>query len=107
MFGTTKAFLDYFSLKKLEDLPPLADLSDWESLRVQLNLPEVEDQSGGGAEFEADAAARDLPILYGEEDADSEVKEDKPHLTVLTSSADPESEAEEDLKVSDWPDSVG
>lgn len=42
MFGTTRIFLDYFGLKKLEDLPPLADLSDWESLRVQLNLPEVE-----------------------------------------------------------------
>src|SRR5690606_12039890 len=41
MFGTTKTFLDYFGLKKLDDLPPLADLSDWESLRVQLNLPEV------------------------------------------------------------------
>ena len=33
IFGTTKGFLDYFGLKKLEDLPPLADLSDWESLR--------------------------------------------------------------------------
>jgi segregation and condensation protein B len=107
MFGTTKAFLDYFSLKKLEDLPPLADLSDWESLRVQLNLPEVEAQSGGGAEMEADAAARDLPILYGEEAADPEVEADKPHLTVLTSNADSEFEAEEEIQVSEWPDSVG
>ena len=31
----------YFGLKKLDDLPPLADLSDWESLRVQLDLPAV------------------------------------------------------------------
>ena len=45
LFGTTKLFLDYFGLKKLEDLPPLADLSDWESLRVQLNLPEVENDA--------------------------------------------------------------
>jgi segregation and condensation protein B len=43
LFGTTKLFLDYFGLKKLEDLPPLADLADWESLRVQLNLPQVEE----------------------------------------------------------------
>ena len=28
MFGTTKAFLDYFSLKKLDDLPPLDPLCD-------------------------------------------------------------------------------
>ena len=107
MFGTTKAFLDYFSLKKLEDLPPLADLADWESLRIQLNLPEVENQAGGGAEMEADAAARDLPILYGEDDPDSEGDENKPHLTVLTSNADAEVEAEEEIQVSEWPDSVG
>ncbi len=44
MFGTTKTFLDYFGLKSLDDLPPLADLSDWESLRVQLNLPEVSEE---------------------------------------------------------------
>ena len=43
LFGTTKLFLDYFGLKKLEDLPPLADLADWETLRVQLNLPQVEE----------------------------------------------------------------
>jgi segregation and condensation protein B len=48
MFGTTKGFLDYFSLKQLDDLPPLADLSDWESLRLQLNLPEVEGRGDAG-----------------------------------------------------------
>ncbi len=42
MFGTTKGFLDYFGLKKLDDLPELADLSDWESLRVQLDFPDVD-----------------------------------------------------------------
>ena len=67
MFGTTKAFLDYFSLKKLDDLPPLADLSDWESLRVQLNLPDVEDQTESSAEEIVDAAASDLPVLYPED----------------------------------------
>ena len=48
MLGTTKQFLDYFGLKKLDDLPPLADLSDWESLRVQLNLPTVEETDDPG-----------------------------------------------------------
>jgi segregation and condensation protein B len=47
MFGTTRQFLDYFGLKKLDDLPPLADLADWESLRVQLNLPAVEEDEAG------------------------------------------------------------
>ena len=78
MFGTTKAFLDYFSLKKLDDLPPLADLSDWESLRVQLNLPEVE--GAGEADIDVDGVAEgqahDLPVLYPEgEEADEAISE--------------------------------
>jgi len=68
MFGTTKMFLDYFGLKKLDDLPPLADLTDWESLRVQLNLPAVDEDE------EPDSAPPviDLPVLYPE-DGDEEV----------------------------------
>lgn len=65
MFGTTKHFLDYFGLKKLDDLPPLADLADWESLRVQLDLPDVADEE---AEPET-AEVTDLPVLvYPEND---------------------------------------
>ena len=30
MFATTKAFLDHFNLKNLDDLPPLADLRELE-----------------------------------------------------------------------------
>jgi segregation and condensation protein B len=67
MFGTTKTFLDYFGLKKLEDLPPLADLSDWESLRVQLDLPEVEEDASPGS-----ASVTDLPVLYPEIPADDD-----------------------------------
>lgn len=52
MFGTTRLFLDYFGLKKLEDLPPLADLSDWETLRVQLNLPAVNEEEVHGESAE-------------------------------------------------------
>lgn len=44
MFGTTNQFLDYFNLKKLDDLPPLSELTDIEGLKIQLDLPEVEGQ---------------------------------------------------------------
>ena len=75
MFGTTKIFLDYFGLKKLDDLPPLADLSDWESLRIQLNLPAVDEDE----EPEPTAPVTDLPVLYPEgvdgDDSDAEVNE--------------------------------
>ena len=61
MFSTTKAFLDYFGLKKLDDLPPLADLSDWENLRVQLNLPDVDESPSSDADV-----APDAPALFAE-----------------------------------------
>jgi segregation and condensation protein B len=38
MYGTTRDFLDYFGLKKLDDLPALGELSDFESLSAQLDF---------------------------------------------------------------------
>lgn len=42
LYGTTKAFLDYFSLKSLNELPTLSELNDLESqeakLQIQLEL---------------------------------------------------------------------
>ena len=69
MFGTTKMFLDYFGLKKLDDLPPLVNLSDWETLRIQLNLPTVEEEE----EVVEMAEITDLPVLYPQ--VDNEVDE--------------------------------
>jgi segregation and condensation protein B len=40
LLGTTKDFLDYFGLKTLEQLPPLAELRSLEELDPQLALPE-------------------------------------------------------------------
>ncbi|MCH7822892.1 MAG: SMC-Scp complex subunit ScpB [Proteobacteria bacterium] len=82
MFGTTKSFLDYFGLKKLDDLPPLADLSDWENLRVQLNLPEVDE------DVTTDTAhITDLPELHPQDSID-----------------DTGAEKWDKLVVSEWPD---
>ena len=91
MFATTKYFLDYFGLKKLDDLPPLADLSDWESLRIQLNLPEVEEDTSTDP-----PEAHDLPVLYPEVDADAEDEGEEILDEVAID--------EEQLVVSGWPD---
>lgn len=66
IYGTTKEFLDYFDLKKLDDLPPLAELKDLEAFTAQLELTDAESlPAGAGA-----------PLLVGldsdTEDADSE-----------------------------------
>jgi segregation and condensation protein B len=42
MYGTTREFLDYFGLRQLEDLPPLAEIRDLDRLGAQLELPDGE-----------------------------------------------------------------
>lgn len=38
LLGTTKAFLDYFGLQRLDDLPPLSELKDFAELDPQMQL---------------------------------------------------------------------
>ena len=40
LFGTTREFLDYFGLKTLDELPPLAELSAMADVNLQLDLGE-------------------------------------------------------------------
>jgi segregation and condensation protein B len=89
LLGTTREFLDYFSLKKLDDLPTLAQLKELEDLRVQLSLP------GAGPEAPAadavdTAAAGDTDLEAAaddDEDSDSQRAQDADH----TQDADAES----------------
>ena len=71
LLGTTRDFLDYFSLKKLDDLPTLAQLKELEDLRVQLTLP------GAGPEVAAEtgAAGEPDPLDAGADD-DEEQEQD-------------------------------
>jgi segregation and condensation protein B len=57
LLGTTREFLDYFSLKKLDDLPTLAQLKELEDLRVQLTLPGAEAEVLTDPQSPTDAAA--------------------------------------------------
>ena len=95
MFGTTKQFLDYFGLKKLDDLPPLADLSDWESLRVQLNLPAVE-EDGLPEAGAAPTEAVDVPPPFTEDDQ-SDVVEIDDDEEVAVPDIEP-------IAATEWPD---
>ena len=40
LYGTTRTFLDYFNLKSLDALPPLAEIRDLEQLSKSLGSPE-------------------------------------------------------------------
>ena len=76
LLGTTREFLDYFSLKKLDDLPTLAQLKELEDLRVQLTLPGAEAQVLAEAEAETetqmDAAADVEPQAEDDEEPPAE-----------------------------------
>jgi len=55
LLGTTREFLDYFSLKKLDDLPTLTQLKELEDLRLQLTLPGADPQVAVATDADADA----------------------------------------------------
>ncbi len=71
LFGTTKSFLDYFVLKSLDELPPLAEIRDVEEFDAQLTL---------GPAAPADAT---------EDDADTE---EQPQARGTAADADPSAE---------------
>jgi len=59
LLGTTREFLDYFGLKSLDELPPLAELKAMTDLKLQLNLP-------GADAAEAPPAAIPAGIMPGD-----------------------------------------
>ena len=73
MYGTTRQFLDYFSLKSLEELPTLAELRDLASFSpdLQLDLPDsvVEMDTGmmpANDEPDTSSHAREEPATIDE-----------------------------------------
>jgi segregation and condensation protein B len=75
LLGTTREFLDYFSLKKLDDLPTLAQLKELEDLRVQLTLPGADAEVLTDPQVAPDAAA-DQDAATDEDAADLEAAAD-------------------------------
>jgi segregation and condensation protein B len=100
VFGTTKSFLDYFGLRKLDDLPPLADLSDWETLRVQLNLPAVEEDEVA-VEM---AEVTNIPVLAPEEEDDVDEDDDIDIDNIPELIADT---GFQEIVATEWPDPTG
>src|SRR5262245_54740879 len=72
LLGTTAEFLDYFSLKSIEDLPPLAELKSLSDLNLQLPLP-VSQGAEGGAEPAAEGSVEgaEVPLVPAPESADA------------------------------------
>jgi segregation and condensation protein B len=74
LFGTTKAFLDYFGLKRLDELPPLSELKDIGELEPQLPLDGEAIAAGGistGNDAEAGLEEASNDAEAGDDDGDS------------------------------------
>src|SRR5258706_5190893 len=63
LLGTTREFLDYFGLRAVDELPPLAELRALADVNPQLAL-------SVGSEGEADAAGQPRPELLADEAGD-------------------------------------
>jgi segregation and condensation protein B len=89
LLGTTREFLDYFSLKKLDDLPTLAQLKELEDLRVQLTLPGAEAEVLTESQASLDAAADlDSPIEEDDEPNSQSGAEPRSHGLVASGAQD-------------------
>ena len=73
MYATTREFLDYFNLKSLDQLPPLADVKDLETMTSALPLEEFHDSRGEENEPQA-AESQGIAVdsVQDEEAVDSE-----------------------------------
>jgi segregation and condensation protein B len=85
MFGTTKEFLDYFGLKKLEDLPPLADLKD--------GLPELSPQTDLIESLEAEV--RGIEVVAADQDGEAVAELSAPEAGGEPVAADPMADDDE------------
>ena len=81
LLGTTREFLDYFGLKKLDDLPTLAQLKELEDLRVQLSLPGAE--AAVDAAQDGDAGSLGIDGESASEDDELEAAESEPRVRGL------------------------
>jgi len=70
LFGTTKAFLDYFNLKSLDQLPPLSEIREIEDMDPQLSL------SPDDRAIPASLASDDETPSAGETPAHDETRDD-------------------------------
>ncbi len=61
LFGTTKKFLDYFNLRSLSDLPPLADIRPLDHLQETFEF--IAEQSAANSAADDDAAAFDAEMV--------------------------------------------
>lgn len=99
LYGTTRAFLDYFNLKALDELPPLAEIINLEAMDPQLSLA---DNDTGDEGHDASGDTDDTPAVPAP-DADQE----PPAPTDEAGAGTPDADAISDTPLSPAPADSG
>ncbi|MCC5887294.1 MAG: SMC-Scp complex subunit ScpB [Gammaproteobacteria bacterium] len=80
LYGTTRAFLDYFNLRALDELPPLAEIRDLDKINQELGFEgyssEAEPEDGAAAADELAAETTAAPTDALPEDQTEDRTED-------------------------------
>ncbi len=90
MYATTKTFLDYFGLKKLDELPPLSEIRDLDVINAELDFGDQ--KSGDQKNGDQNTGEQNSD----DQDKDEQVKNDQTDtglnesVDVMTSEGDPE-----------------
>ena len=77
MYATTRQFLDYFNLKSLDQLPPLAEIKELDNLSGELAL-ELPEAASGASDID-DSAAGGVDAERESMDGDADSAEAKTH----------------------------
>jgi len=72
LLATTKGFLDYFGLRRLEDLPPLSELKEIGELEPQLSFEPGDGAGGDGAMPVGDMSLDAIPDDGAPDDGDDD-----------------------------------
>lgn len=62
LFGTTRAFLDYFDLTSLDDLPTLAEIRDMANLEPEFDFDSAQDANNDAGGSSAGEDSSDEPL---------------------------------------------
>jgi segregation and condensation protein B len=96
LLGTSRVFLDYFNLKSLDQLPPLAEIRDLEDLEPELDLDgtaPIALAADDAADADAESAAEN------ETRAQEQLADDSPPADFAGTSGDPELQAADEDSV--------
>jgi len=95
LFGTTKGFLDYFGLKSLDALPPLAELKEIPELDPQLPFDRVP-QVAAAAMMNADEDSEQESKEISDENSEEDTNDTNEELKAVEMTSDDENETHND-----------